>query len=156
MGKGGCHRQKEQPRGHHPAHLNTTRAHLGKQPPFPLTRGCPVGGWLAGWHRTHVLVLGLPDCALTPKQTERCKRSNYPHGSEEEVSRKVTHWRGLLLREVILPTTSLGRGVLLSVEPSWAYAHMHSCKNTYTLSLAPHACTQASPKHTPHTHPQHS
>lgn len=54
--KGACHMQKEQPRGHHPVALSTTRVHLGKQPPFPLTHGCSVGGWQ---HQTRVRMLGF-------------------------------------------------------------------------------------------------
>lgn len=117
--------QKGQPTGHHPDTVNATRVLFGKQSPFPLTPACSVVG--AAWHQTHVRMLGLQ--ASTPKQTERCKRSNYPHCLEEEVSRKVTHWRGLFLREDILPITSLGcpfeRGIQRARMRTCLHSGMH-------------------------------
>lgn len=77
------HTQTGQPKGQQPASLHTTRVPLGKQLPFPLTRGCSMGGWLPPDTRVHIR---LTDSASTPKQTKRCERSNYPHCLEEEVS----------------------------------------------------------------------
>lgn len=135
--KGGCHKQKEQPRGHHPVALSTTRVHPGKQPPFPLTRGCSMGGW---WHQTRVCMLCLltvhghpnkPNAAsipIIPAARKRVQQKSHP---SERIASQRSH-----------PTyTSLGCPLECGskLEAGWSFQCAH------VLSLTLHACTQACP-----------
>lgn len=145
-----------QPRGHHTADLNTTRAHLGKQPPFLLTCGCPMGGWVAGWHWTHVRVLGSSDIDTQTNRTLQALQLSPRLGRGGQ---QKSHPLERLASQRSHPTYHLSGeggpfecGAKLGVRThALMQKHIHTLARTTCL----HSGKPQTPPHT-HTHPQHS